>query len=440
MGERKAEGSGGCVCGGRYYPPGVDPPLTNCVLDAWPDRAQGTGDPCPLVYPHQGSGQPGSCLESLVRYAQQQAESPELPYFASGEDFAAWSWSLPVVYDQGEGPTVPGCDPVQRSRGWREVVDGGANCWEVTGLYIAAAIRACAPIEIHVYDATVNGQRHVFPAVRDRGERTQPEAVVLQPPVVAQGLVRRGQRIRAQGLAGLWGRGRAQHFYQQLAAQGFADVGESVYTFLEPTGITHLSDPSVFDAPYYLARYADLRTKFGADHAAARHHWLVAGIAEGRQASPGFDVRYYLATNPDLQEAIGDDYYAAVRHWLSAGRDEGRRGARPAQGLRANEWYNDLLGVTHVAGKSVLGVFGVPQVGDALEEVEADVLPDYAKSEQRLARERESEQREGMTAVQRYKADQAAEAARRETTQPTSSGPIKTRCRCDNEGASKWAA
>jgi hypothetical protein len=83
-----------------------------------------------------------------------------------------------------------------------------------------------------------------------------------------------------------------------------------------------------FDVRFYLAHHADLVNAFGPTNwRAARDHWLGAGIPEGRRSSLEFDVRYYVAIHPDLQAAFGNNYAAALDHWLAAGLYEGRRGS-----------------------------------------------------------------------------------------------------------------
>jgi hypothetical protein len=134
----------------------------------------------PRIVLHQGSGQAASCLEGLVRYAHRAAQMPQAAQFDTMASFIAWSWAQPVKLDVGEGPVESGCSPAQRSRAWPT---DGMNCWEATALFLAAAIAHEAPIEIHIYDAYVRGQRHVFPGIRQIGSSAQPEAVVLQHPL-----------------------------------------------------------------------------------------------------------------------------------------------------------------------------------------------------------------------------------------------------------------
>lgn len=134
----------------------------------------------PRLVLHQASGQTPSCLKGLVRYAQEASRHPRAAEFPSLQDFLTWCWQQPIKLDRGEGPSISGCDPPQRSRLWPH---DGLNCWEATALFVAAALRHRARLEIHVYDALVNGQRHVFPALRSLGSTDKPQAVVLQHPV-----------------------------------------------------------------------------------------------------------------------------------------------------------------------------------------------------------------------------------------------------------------
>lgn len=57
--------------------------------------------------------------------------------------------------------------------------------------------------------------------------------------------------------------------------------------------------------------------------------------------------------------------------------------------LAQAEWYNDLLGGVHFVGDKVLRVFGQADLADQLAQVEADELPDWARTakqkEQRAA-------------------------------------------------------
>lgn len=134
----------------------------------------------PRVYLHEGTGQQKSCLCSLVDYGQRAARRQKAHCFASLEEYVDWCYAQPVSWDFGDGPTVPGCDPVQRSQVWPH---GGLNCWEATAHYLAVALALCARVEVHLYDAMVKGQRHVFPGIRQLGEGGKPTAVVLQPPL-----------------------------------------------------------------------------------------------------------------------------------------------------------------------------------------------------------------------------------------------------------------
>lgn len=84
----------------------------------------------------------------------------------------------PVKLDVGEGPSVTGCSPAQRSRLWPR---DGLNCWEATGHYVGVALAQGVPMEVHVFDRDFGPYRHVYPAVRPIGDTRPPVPVLLQP-------------------------------------------------------------------------------------------------------------------------------------------------------------------------------------------------------------------------------------------------------------------
>lgn len=92
--------------------------------------------------------------------------------------------------------------------------------------------------------------------------------------------------------------------------------------------IEHDQRQAVLDPDFYINHYADLKSAFGNNVAAARKHWLEFGINEGRQSSAAFSVAAYVERYPDLKEAFGNDYAAALNHWLVSGRSE-RRDPKP---------------------------------------------------------------------------------------------------------------
>ena len=93
-----------------------------------------------------------------------------------------------------------------------------------------------------------------------------------------------------------------------------------------PMPFTSSTDPLVFDCHFYLQTYADLRSAFGTDCAAAARHWVASGISEGRSGSALLHPVDYLARYPDLRAAFDHDYAGAVRHFVTFGRCEGRVG------------------------------------------------------------------------------------------------------------------
>lgn len=86
-------------------------------------------------------------------------------------------------------------------------------------------------------------------------------------------------------------------------------------------------DARIFNAPDYLARYADVRAAVGSDVNAAGQHWINYGLAEGRQGNQTFLASAYLARYADLRATFGNDYKRAAEHFVRYGAAEGRSGA-----------------------------------------------------------------------------------------------------------------
>ena len=165
----------------------------------------------PLLIAHEQTGQPSSCLDGLVMYAREIAKTAEASALSEDELFA-YLWLSPVVFDDGTGPQVQGCRPAQRSRIWPHDL----NCWEATAHFAGWAIAQQLGIEVHLFDVYVGQMRHVFPAWRWRGERRDPEALLLQPPV--QGAGRVGiQNLANLGVSRTAREGRAQAWYNTVA-------------------------------------------------------------------------------------------------------------------------------------------------------------------------------------------------------------------------------
>ena len=141
---------------------------------------------------HEQTGQPRSCLYGLNRYADRVAQSALTDCFGDAAELRDYLFRQPIKLDMGESPDVErGCTPEQRSRLWPK---DGMNCWEATGHWLGWHKRNQTPIEAHLFDSRINGQRHVFPAARFLGEPGPPTPVVLQPPAQS------GTRLRMQGL------------------------------------------------------------------------------------------------------------------------------------------------------------------------------------------------------------------------------------------------
>ncbi len=84
-----------------------------------------------------------------------------------------------------------------------------------------------------------------------------------------------------------------------------------------------LLDSSVFDEATYRARNPDLVSLSSVD---LRNHWVSNGIYEGRDAHPDFSASTYLARYADLRTAFGTNLAAAAEHFVANGRIESRIG------------------------------------------------------------------------------------------------------------------
>lgn len=98
----------------------------------------------------------------------------------------------------------------------------------------------------------------------------------------------------------------------------------SVLTVLPAQAATAADYAAVFDAAYYAERYPDLKAAFGTDEAALLNHFIVCGMAEGRQGNAEFNVQYYREKYADLQAAFGDNLPAYYTHYMTCGKAEGR--------------------------------------------------------------------------------------------------------------------
>lgn len=85
-----------------------------------------------------------------------------------------------------------------------------------------------------------------------------------------------------------------------------------------------------FDGLEYVASHADLIGVFGLNRAGAAAHYLAAGRVEGRTTT--FDADNYMAANPDLAAAFGGDDDLATQHYIMNGFYEGRSTGAPATG------------------------------------------------------------------------------------------------------------
>ena len=368
-----------------------------------------------LVLFHQQTGQPSSCLRGLGRYAQRIAQSPLTGRFASAAEVRDWLWAQPVKLDTGDGEHERGCTPEQRSRVWPK---DGMNCWEATAHWLGWHLRNESPIEAHLFDTYINGQRHVFPAARYLDETAEPVPVVLQPPA---GRVDK----------------RSVHEMTRKAAQAL----EACLT--DSKGVTHaeLGEPGwaqgvLFPPPmqllrrkevYFWDRIDDLIREAGGDPVLAKESAIPAAL---RPQLPSWWPRQVKLAPTESGDAIftvvpatGFGTGTAYIFRLPGGRwdAEGRRSmgsgfvgssSTPLGAPPANAWYNDLLGGVHWVGDKVLRAFGGGELSDTLATTEGDALPDWARTEAQKKKAAEQKAQEEERKRQEAEAQRLAEVQR----------------------------
>jgi hypothetical protein len=90
-----------------------------------------------------------------------------------------------------------------------------------------------------------------------------------------------------------------------------------------------ISRSPLFDAPWYLAVYADV----GASGLVPARHYLQSGAAEGRDPGPRFSTSGYLRRYPDVAAAGLNP----LVHFIRVGQSEGREPVLPSPGAMVSE-------------------------------------------------------------------------------------------------------
>ncbi len=355
----------------------------------------------PVIVYHEQAGQPRSCLCGLERYARRVARSNMTGRFATAADARDWLWAQPVLLDDGRGETERGCSPEQRSRVWPK---DGLNCWEATGHWLGWHMANQSPVEAHLIDTYINGQRHVFPAARYLDDSSPPRAIVLQPPPGWQHKagVRGAAARAAQALGALPAplrlvRTRSYFIYDDIESF-ITEVGgdkSRKYRALLPESILQQLPAIWRQRPFTFYPTANGDVLFGilepsfvlgqgtayvisVPQVAQEGARVAGGSGEGGAARRG-------GLPPGAPPA---NSFGWARGLLPAADSQPRSEARKPANAAA--WYNDLLGGTHYVGDKVLRAFGLGGVSDTLADVEGDALPDYARTDdQRRMRELE---------------------------------------------------
>ena len=385
----------------------------------------------PRVLFHEQTGQPGSCLRGLGRYAQRIAQSPLTGRFTSAAQVRDWLWVQPLKLDTGDGEHESGCMPEQRSRVWPK---DGLNCWEATAHWLGWHLRNGSPIEAHLFDTYINGQRHVFPAARYLDETTEPVPVVLQPPAgrMSKRSVHAVARKAAQALDDC----TADSESMTPAALGEAGWAQGVL-FPPPMQLLRRKEVHFWDS------IDDLIREAGADPVLAKVSMIPAAL---RPQLPTWWPRQVKLAPTESGDAIfavtvGTGFGTGTAYifrlpggrWEEAGSRSSGSGfvgsaGTPPGAPPANAWYNDLLGGVHWVGDKVLRAFGGGDLSDTLATTEGDALPDWARTEaqkkkaaeqkaQEEERKRQEAEAQHLAEVQRQAAEaqrQAAETQRQQ--------------------------
>ena len=369
----------------------------------------------PVVILHEQTTQPRSCLRGLERYAQRIAQSPLTGRFATAAEVRDWLWAQPIKLDTGEGEHETGCTPEQRSRVWPK---DGMNCWEATAHWLGWHLRNESPIEAHLFDTYINGQRHVFPAARYLDETTEPVAVVLQPP--AGGVSKRSARAVMRQAAQALSQCEADPSGSRPAQRSEPQWAQGV---LFPPPMQLLRRKEV----YFWDSIDDLIREAGADPVLARESTIPSAL---RPKLPSWWPRQVKLAPTESGDAIftvtvgtgfgtGTVYLFRLPggQWDAEGSRSmgsgfvGSAGAPPGA-PPANAWYNDLLGGVHWVGDKVLRAFGVGELSDTLATTEGDALPDWARTEAQKKRAAEQKAQEEERQRQEAQAQHAAEVQR----------------------------
>jgi hypothetical protein len=366
----------------------------------------------PVVLFHEQTGQSGACLQGLGRYALRIARSPLTGRFSSAAEVRDWLWAQPIKLDTGDGEHEAGCIPAQRSRVWPK---DGLNCWEATAHWLGWHLRNESPIEAHVFDTRIQGQRHVFPAARELEETTAPVPVVLQPPAgrVSRESVHALARRAAQALK-VESSPEASRPEPQVIELGWAQG------VLFPPPMQLLRRKEI----YFWDNVDDLIREAGGDPVLARLSPVPAALWPKlpswwpRQVklapTESGDAIFAVGTVTGIGTATVYIFRLPGGRWETSNTGSGFVGTStlPPGAPPANAWYNDLLGGAHWVGDKVLRAFGVGDLSDTLATTEGDALPDWARTEAQRKKAAEQKQQEAEKQRQAAEAQHAAELQR----------------------------
>lgn len=99
---------------------------------------------------------------------------------------------------------------------------------------------------------------------------------------------------------------------------------------------------AVYNPDYYMLHNPDVATIFGESSDALLAHFIINGMAEGRQAIQYFDVNSYKQRYTDLRNVYGNDLKAYYLHYMYYGQNEHRIASGPVDHIDGVTVYHGV--------------------------------------------------------------------------------------------------
>lgn len=114
------------------------------------------------------------------------------------------------------------------------------------------------------------------------------------------------------------------HYLYNGYREGRTAIGSENNIIGGSTVYNGINYSAVYDADYYVHKYADLYAAFGYDDSLLLQHFVNHGMSEGRQGNASFEVHTYKNRYLDLNSAYGDSLTNYYLHYINYGKKEGR--------------------------------------------------------------------------------------------------------------------